>query len=103
MPKAPLRTLQCANRLGGQVCVSHAKAASGLQCVFEAHRGEPPIQHDCGIRQRLALQPPQPASPSHNTVAGVSAVTPAIASARLNAPDATAGLLRAKAKRDWLP
>ena len=44
-----------------------------------------------------------PASPSHNTVAGVSAVTPAAASACLVAPDATAGLLRAKAKRDWLP
>jgi hypothetical protein len=44
-----------------------------------------------------------PGSPSHNTVAGVSAVTPATASACLNAPDAIAGLLRAKAKRDWLP
>ena len=32
----------------------------------------------------------------------MSAVTPAIASACLNAPDAIAGLLRAKAKRDWL-
>ena len=30
-------------------------------------------------------------------------VTPVIASACLNAPDAIAGLLRAKAKRDWLP
>jgi hypothetical protein len=38
-----------------------------------------------------------------NTVAGVSAVTSAIASAFVNAPDAIAGLLRAKAKRDWLP
>ena len=58
--KAPLRTLQSANRLGGQVCVGRAKAASGLQRVFEAHRGVPPVQHDGGVRQRLALQPPQP-------------------------------------------
>jgi hypothetical protein len=42
------------------------------------------------------------ASPSHNTVAGVCAFTPTIASAWLNAPDTIAGLLRAKAKRDWL-
>ena len=42
------------------------------------------------------------ASPSHNTVAGVSAVTPSIASARLNASDAIVGLFRAKAKRDWV-
>ena len=60
MPKAPLRTLQSANRLGGQVCIGRANAASGLQRVFEAHRGVPPVQHDRGIRQRLALQPPQP-------------------------------------------
>jgi hypothetical protein len=59
MPKPPLRTLQSANRLGGQVCVGHAKAASGLQCVFEAHRGVPPIQYYRGIRQRFALQAPQ--------------------------------------------
>jgi hypothetical protein len=29
------------------------------------------------LRQRLATQPLHPASPSHNAVAGVSAVTPA--------------------------
>ena len=28
--------------------------------MFEAYRGVPPIQHDGGIRQCLALQPPQP-------------------------------------------
>ena len=55
-----LRPLQSANRLGSQVCVGRAKAASGLQRVFEAHRGVPPIQHDCGVWQRIALQPPQP-------------------------------------------
>ena len=60
MPQAPLRTLQSANRLGGQVCVGRAKTASSLQRVFEANRGVPPVQHDCGVRQRLALQPPQP-------------------------------------------
>ena len=59
MPQAPLRTLQSANRLGGQVCIGRANAASGLQRVFEAHRGVPPVQHDRGVRQRLALQPPQ--------------------------------------------
>jgi hypothetical protein len=103
MPKPPLRTLQSANRLGGQVCVGHAKAASGLQGVFEAHRRVPPIQHDCGVRQRLALQPPQPGIAVAQHRRGVSAVTPAIANACLNAPDAITGLLRAKAKRDWLP
>src|SRR3954467_10553365 len=44
-----------------------------------------------------------PASPSHSTVAGVSAPTPALASACLNASDAAAGPLRAKAKRCWAP
>jgi len=44
-----------------------------------------------------------PASPSLSTVAGVSAVTPAIASACLNASDAIVGRFRAKAKRDWFP
>src|SRR5271165_6183034 len=55
MPQAPFRTLQAANRLVGQVragCVC-AKAAGRLQRV-------PPVQHDRGLRQRLALQPPQP-------------------------------------------
>jgi glyoxylase-like metal-dependent hydrolase (beta-lactamase superfamily II) len=28
--------------------------------VLEAHRGMPPVEHDDGLRQRLALQPPQP-------------------------------------------
>ena len=63
MPKAPLRTLQSANRLGGQVCVGRAKAASGLQRVFEAYRGMPPVEHDRGIRECLALHPPQPGIP----------------------------------------
>ena len=44
-----------------------------------------------------------PASPSLSTVAGVSAVTPATASACLNASDTIVGPLRAKAKRDWFP
>jgi hypothetical protein len=83
--KGPLRPLQSANRLGGHVCVGHAKAASGLQCVFEAHRGVPPIQHDGGIRQRLALDAPQSDITVAQSVAGVSAVTPAIASACLQA------------------
>src|SRR3954452_2410815 len=41
--------------------------------------------------------------PSHSTVAGVSAPTPALASACLNASDAVAWPLRAKAKRCWAP
>ena len=60
MPQAPLRALQSANRLDGQVCVGRAKAASSLQSVFEAHRSVPPVKHDRGVRQRLALRPPQP-------------------------------------------
>ena len=42
------------------MCVGRAKAAGGLQRVLEAHRGMPPVEHDRGVRQRLALQPPQP-------------------------------------------
>jgi hypothetical protein len=60
MPKAPLRTLQSANRFGGQMCVDRAKAAGGLQRMLEAYRGMPPVEHDRGIRQCLTLQPPQP-------------------------------------------
>jgi hypothetical protein len=62
MPQAPLRTLHSANRFVGQVRVggARAKAASRLQNVLEAHRGVPPVEHDRGPRQRLALQPPQP-------------------------------------------
>ena len=101
MPQAPLRTIR---EPPPRPDVRRSRqASSGLQCVFEAHRGVPPIQHDRGIRQRLVLQPPQSGIAVAKTVAGVSAVTPAIASACLNAPDAIAGLLRAKAKLDWLP
>ena len=90
-------------RLVGQVRGGRAQAAGRLQRGLKAYRGVPPVEHDRGVRQRLALQPPQPGIASHNTVAGVSAVTPAAASAFLNASDAIAGLLRAKTKRDWFP
>src|SRR3978361_726278 len=60
MPQAPLRPLQSANRLGCQFCVARAKTASGLQRVFETYRNMPPIEHNCSVQQRLALQPPQP-------------------------------------------
>ena len=39
----------------------------------------PPVEHDRGVRQRLALQPATARHlPSLSTIAGVSAVTPAI-------------------------
>ena len=37
-----------------------AKAAGGLQRMFETHRSVPPVQHHHGVGQRRALQPPQP-------------------------------------------
>src|SRR3978361_1252193 len=36
------------------------KTASGLQRVFKTYRNMPPIEHNCSVQQRLALQPPQP-------------------------------------------
>ena len=62
VPQAPLRTLQAANRLVGEARVGRARAeaAGRLQRVLEAHRGVPPVEHDRGVRQHLALQPPQP-------------------------------------------
>jgi hypothetical protein len=44
----------------GRVGRARAEAAGRLQRVLEAHGGVPPVQHDRGTRQRLALQPPQP-------------------------------------------
>src|SRR3954471_18140391 len=62
VPQAPLRAFQAANRLVGEVGVGRAcaKAAGRLPRVLEAHGSVPPVQHDHGPRQRLALQPPQP-------------------------------------------
>ncbi|MGI4795528.1 MAG: hypothetical protein ACRYG8_15925 [Janthinobacterium lividum] len=62
MPQAPLRTLQAANRLVCEVRVDRtcAEAAGRLQHVLEAHGRVPPVQHDRGVGQRLALQSPQP-------------------------------------------
>src|SRR4051794_8557278 len=60
VPQAPFRALQSANRLVGQVWVGHAKTTGRLQRMLEARGGVPPVQHARGIRQRLALQPPQP-------------------------------------------
>src|SRR3954452_2867146 len=53
---------QAANRLIGEMCLggAGAKAAGGLQRVFETHREMPPVEHDRGFGQRLTLQPPQP-------------------------------------------
>src|ERR671933_792993 len=62
MPQAPLRAFQVANRVVGEGRVSRAcaEATGRLQYVLEAHGSVPPVQHDRGTRQRLALQPPQP-------------------------------------------
>ena len=56
MPQAPIRTLQSANCLVRQVHVGRTKATGRLQRVLKANRGVPPIEHDRGIWQRLALQ-----------------------------------------------
>ena len=85
-------------------CRPRAQAAGRLQRVLKAcaacHQSSTIVAF--GSASRCSRH--SPASPSHNTVAGVSAVTPAAASAAfLNASDAIAGLLRAKAKRDWFP
>jgi hypothetical protein len=56
VPQAPLRTLQATNRLVGKMCVG--QAAGCLQRRLEAHGDVPPVQHQRGRRQRLALQPP---------------------------------------------
>jgi hypothetical protein len=63
VPQAPFRALQSTNRLAGQIRISRAKAAGRLQRVLEAHRGMPPVEHHRGIRQCLALHPPQPGVP----------------------------------------
>jgi hypothetical protein len=103
MPQAPLRTFQSANRLVGQVRVGRAQAAAACSACSKrtaaCHQSSTIVAF--GSASRCSRH--NPASPSHNTVAGVSAVTPAAASAFLNASDAIAGLLRAKAKRDWFP
>jgi hypothetical protein len=39
---------------------ARAEAASRLHSVLEARGGVPPVEHDGGLRQRLALQAPQP-------------------------------------------
>jgi hypothetical protein len=59
VPQAPFRTLQTPNRLIGKMAVWRAEAACRLQRMLETHGGVPPIQHGRGIRQCLALQPPQ--------------------------------------------
>jgi hypothetical protein len=102
MPKASLRKLKSANRLGGHVCVGDAKAASGLQCVSKrtACRQSSTI---VTFGNALGLETPQSDLAVAQHRPGVSAVTPALESAYLNAPDAIARPLRAKAKRDRLP
>ena len=60
VPETPLRAFQVANRVMGEgrVSCACAEAAGRLQRVLEAYSGVPPVQHDRGTRQRLALQPP---------------------------------------------
>src|SRR3954464_3624431 len=57
VPQAPLRAVQAANRRVSEVGVGHACAETPrhLQRVLEAHGGVPPVQHDRGTRQHLAL------------------------------------------------
>jgi hypothetical protein len=107
MPQAPFRALQSADRLGADLCVDRAKTAPRPRAVCSACSKRTAICHQSsttvafGRASRCNRQ--RPASPSLSTVAGVSAVTPAAASAWLNASDAIAGELRAKAKRDGFP
>ena len=101
VPQSPLRPLQSANRLAGQMRISHAKAACSACSKRTAACHQSSTTVAFGSDARCSRH--SPTSPSLSTVAGVSAVTPATASACSNAPDAIVGLLRAKAKRDWLP
>jgi len=61
VPQAPLRALQAPDRRAGQARVGGvpAEAARCLQRVLEAHCSVPPIQHNRGIWQHLALQAPK--------------------------------------------
>jgi tetratricopeptide (TPR) repeat protein len=76
------------------VRVSRAKATGRLQHMLKAHRGchQSSTTVASGSASRCSRH--SPASPSLSTVAGASAVTPAVASACLNASAAIAGLLR---------
>src|SRR4051812_38043071 len=103
VPQAPLRPVQVANRVVGEGRVSRAKAAGRLPRVLKADSGVPPVQHDRGARQRLALQPPQPGIAVAQHRRCMSAPTLAAASACLNASTEAARPLRAKAKRCWAP
>src|SRR3954471_5083557 len=105
VPQAPLRAFQAANHLVGEVGVGRAcaKTPRRLQRVLEAHGGCDQSSTIMAPGSTSRCSRHSPASPSHSTVAGVSARTPATASACLNASDAAAGPLRAKAKRCWAP
>ena len=106
VPQAPLRTLQFANRLVGRVSAGRmpprprAACSACSKCTAACHQ----VEHDRGLRQHLTLHPSHsPASPSHSTVAGVSACTASSGERLLERFDAIVGPLRAKAKRDWMP
>jgi hypothetical protein len=88
MPETPLRTVQGANRVVGEGRVSRARAeaAGRLQRVLKAHGRVPPQSSTIvALGSTSRCNRHSPASPSHSTVAGVSACTPAVASACLNA------------------
>src|SRR5215210_4563415 len=94
VPETPLRTVQGANRLVGEVGVGRACSACSKRTAA-CHQSSTIMAP--GSTARCSRH--SPASPSHSTVAGGSTPTPATASACLNASDAAAGPLRAKAKR----
>jgi hypothetical protein len=92
--------VQAMNRRMRKIRVGRAgaKTPRRLQRVLKTNGNMPPIEHDCGGRQRLALQPPQPGITIAKHRRGVSACTPAAVSARANASAEAAWPLRAKAK-----
>src|SRR4051795_2737358 len=105
VPQAPLRAFQAANRLVGEVGSAVPAPRPRAACSACSKRTAACHQSSTimapGSTSRCSRH--SLASPSHSTVAGVSARTPAAASACLNASDAVAGPLRAKAKRCWAP
>jgi hypothetical protein len=62
VPQAPFCPLQVANRFIGKVCAGRTRAetARRLQRVLKTNGDMPPIEHNRGCWQGLALHSPQP-------------------------------------------